>query len=101
MRISCSARDLSRAGCDIATSGVFSFLRRGITWGLTQWKDMMLILVTISIIQVTGGGVAMIPCRCLKTEGVNIKPETSCTANDITRQIEKHVFSKDARRMSD
>jgi hypothetical protein len=33
---------------------------------------------------------------------VNTKSETSCTANDITRQVEKHVFGKDVRRqMSD
>jgi hypothetical protein len=32
---------------------------------------------------------------------VNTKSETSCTANDITRQVEKHVLVKDVRRMSD
>jgi len=33
---------------------------------------------------------------------VNTKSETSCTTtDDITRQVEKHVFGKDARRMSD
>jgi len=32
---------------------------------------------------------------------VNTKSETSCTANDITRQVEKHVFGKEVRRMSD
>ena len=33
--------------------------------------------------------------------GVDTKSETSCTANDITRQVDKHVFGKDVRRMSD
>jgi hypothetical protein len=28
-------------------------------------------------------------------------PETSCTVNDTTKQVEKHVFGKDVRRMSD
>jgi len=33
---------------------------------------------------------------------VNTKFETSCTtANDITRQVKKHVFGKDVSRMSD
>jgi len=32
---------------------------------------------------------------------VNTKSETSCTANDITRQDEKHIIGKDERRMSD
>jgi hypothetical protein len=32
---------------------------------------------------------------------VNTKSETSCTANDITRQVEKHVSEKDVRQMSD
>jgi hypothetical protein len=27
--------------------------------------------------------------------------ETICTANDITRQVEKHVLGKDVRQMSD
>jgi hypothetical protein len=31
---------------------------------------------------------------------VDTKSETSCTANDITRQVEKHVFGNDVRRMS-
>ena len=67
---------------------------------------MLLILDIIShhtvITQVTGAGNALIPCRCLKTQGVNTKSETSCTANDIMRQVEKHVFGKDVRRrMSD
>jgi len=30
-------------------------------------KDMLLTLDIISITQVTGGGVTLIPCRCLKT----------------------------------
>jgi hypothetical protein len=47
------------------------------------------------------GGITLIPCRCLKMQGVNTKSETSCTANDTTRQVEKHVFGKDIRRMSD
>ena len=34
---------------------------------------MLLILDIISITQVTGGGVNLIPCRCLKTQGVNTK----------------------------
>ena len=64
-------------------------------------KNMLLILSIISITQVTGGGITLIPCRCLKMQGVNTKSETSCTANDTTRQVEKHVFGKDIRRMSD
>ena len=32
---------------------------------------------------------------------MNTKFETSCTANDITWQVEKHVFGKDVRRKSD
>ena len=33
---------------------------------------------------------------------MSTKSETSCTADDITRQVEKHVFGKDVRRqMSD
>ena len=32
---------------------------------------------------------------------MNTKSETSCTMYDITRQVEKHVFGKNARRMSD
>jgi len=32
---------------------------------------------------------------------VNTKSETSCTANDIVRQVKKHVFGKVVRRMSD
>jgi len=32
---------------------------------------------------------------------MDAKSETSCTANDITRQVEKHVSGKDVRRMSD
>jgi hypothetical protein len=32
---------------------------------------------------------------------VNTKSETSCTANDITRQVERYVLGKDVRRMSD
>ena len=53
-------------------------------------KDMLLILDIISITQVTGGG------------GVTLtKSETRCTANDIARQVEKHAFGKDVRRMSD
>ena len=62
---------------------------------------MLLILDIISITQVTGGGITLIPCRCLKTQGVDTKSETRCTANDITRQVEKHVFGKDIRRNSD
>jgi hypothetical protein len=30
-------------------------------------KNMLLILGVISIMQVTGGGITMISCRCLKT----------------------------------
>jgi len=29
-------------------------------------KDMLLILDIINITQITGGGVTLIPCRCLK-----------------------------------
>ena len=62
-------------------------------------KNMLIILDIINITQVTGGGVTLIPCRCFKT-GVETKSETSCS--DITRrQIEKHVFGKDVRQMSD
>jgi hypothetical protein len=32
---------------------------------------------------------------------VSTKSETSCTTDDITRQVEKYVFGKDVRRMSD
>jgi hypothetical protein len=74
-------------------------------------KNMLLILDIISITQVVsitpvsitpvGGGITLIPCRYLETQGVNTKSETSCTAIDITRQVEKHVFGKDVRRMSD
>jgi hypothetical protein len=32
---------------------------------------------------------------------VNTKSETSCTTDDITRQVEKHVFGKYVRRISD
>jgi len=32
---------------------------------------------------------------------VSTKSETGCTANDITRQVEKHVFGEDVRRVSD
>ena len=32
---------------------------------------------------------------------MDTKSETSCPANDITRRVEKHVFGKDVRRMSD
>jgi len=32
---------------------------------------------------------------------VNTKSKTSCTTNDITRQVEEHVFGKDVGRMSD
>jgi hypothetical protein len=33
--------------------------------------------------------------------GCYTKSDTSCTANDITRQVQEHVFGKDVRRMSD
>ena len=33
-------------------------------------KDMLLILDIISFTQVTGGGITLIPSRCLKTKGV-------------------------------
>ena len=33
--------------------------------------------------------------------GCDTKSETSCTTDDITRQVEKHVFGKDVRQMSD
>ena len=32
---------------------------------------------------------------------VNTKSETSCTTDDITRQVEKRVCGKDIRRLSD
>ena len=32
---------------------------------------------------------------------MNTKSETSCTTDDITRQVEKYGFGKDLRRMSD
>ena len=32
---------------------------------------------------------------------MNTKSETSCTTNDITRQVKNYVFGKDVRRMSD
>ena len=32
---------------------------------------------------------------------MNTKSETSCTTDDITRQVDKHVFGKDVRRISD
>jgi hypothetical protein len=32
---------------------------------------------------------------------VNAKSDTSCTAYDITRQVEKHVLGKVVRRVSD
>jgi hypothetical protein len=64
-------------------------------------KNMLLILDISSITQVTGGGITLIPCRCLKMEGVNTRFETSCTVNEITRQVEEHVFGKDVRQMSD
>ena len=32
---------------------------------------------------------------------MNTKSETRCTTDDIPRQVEKHVFGKDERRMSD
>jgi len=69
-------------------------------WGLAQ-RNMLLILDIISVTKVTGGGITLIPCCCFKTQGVNTKSETSCTANDITRQVEKHVSEKDVRQMSD
>jgi len=67
----------------------------------TVEKNMLLILDISSITQVTGGGITLIPCRCLKMEGVNTRFETSCTVNEITRQVEEHVFGKDVRQMSD
>jgi hypothetical protein len=30
-----------------------------------------------------------------------MKSETSCTVNDITRQVDKHVFGKNVREMRD
>ena len=39
--------------------------------------------------QVTGGGIALI--TCLKTQGVNTKSETSCTANI---QVEKKILRR-------
>ena len=54
-------------------------------------KNMLLILDVISITQITGGTVTLIPCRCFKTQGVNTKSEASCTANDITRKVTKHM----------
>jgi len=62
---------------------------------------MLLILDIISVTQVTGGGITLIPCRCLKTWVVDTKSETSCTADDITRQVERHVFEKDIRQMGE
>jgi hypothetical protein len=35
----------------------------------TVEKNMLLILDINSITQVTGGGITLTPCRCLKTEG--------------------------------
>ena len=70
-------------------------------------KDMLLILDIISNTQVTGGVVTLIPCPTwqvtVSKRGVrtNTKSETSCTANDIAKQVEKHVLGKDVRRMSD
>ena len=32
---------------------------------------------------------------------MNTKSEASCTTDDITRQVEKHVSGEDVRRMSD
>ena len=70
-------------------------------------KDMLLILDIISNTQVTGGVVTLIPCSTwqvtVSKRGVrtNTKSETSCTANDIAKQVEKHVLGKDVRRMSD
>ena len=64
-------------------------------------KDMLLILDIISITTICRG-VTLIPCRCLiKTWDVNTKSETSCSANDITRKVKKHVCGKDVRRMCD
>jgi len=42
-------------------------LRRDIMWIDAVEKDMLLILHIISITQVTGGGITLTPCRCLKT----------------------------------
>ena len=38
------------------------------------------------------GGITLIPCRCLKMQGVNTKSETSCTANDIMRQLKTCIW---------
>ena len=79
-----------------------TFLRREITWGLALRKRTSHCSYILDSINTIGGGVPlMVPCRCLKTQGVNTKSETNCTANDITRQVEKHVSEKDVRQMSD
>ena len=47
-------------------------------------------------------GITLIPIAVSKRRvWLNTKSEMSCTANDTTRQVEKHVFGKDVRRMSD
>ena len=55
-------------------------------------KNILFIQDIISIIQVTGGRITLIPCRCLKTEGVITKSEMSCTTDDISRQVEIQAF---------
>ena len=68
----------------------------------TVEQNILLILDIISITQVTGGGITLIPVAVSKRRvWLNKKSEMSCTANDTTRQVEKHVFGKDVRRMSD
>jgi len=63
-------------------------------------SNMSFILnIIISLTQVTSrGGGGILSCF-FKAKGVDTKFETSCTKDDITRQVEKLVFGKDVRRM--
>ena len=79
------------------------FLRREIMWGFVQWKKTCCSSWTSSVSHrfKVGELLRFHVAVSKRRVGVNTKSETSCTANDFTRQVEKHVFGKDVRRMSD
>jgi hypothetical protein len=46
---------------------MFPVERNHVGIGAVEKKMLLLILDIVSIAQITGGGITLIPCRCLKT----------------------------------
>jgi len=61
-------------------------------------KDMLLILLVISVAHVTNRGGIMSPGHCFNSKGMGMKSEACRAADYVLRKFKKHVSGKDVWR---